>query len=337
MYREIEEAVAFIAAYFYYKLPRNQVDRFAVKLANILLNNCRKIIKADESKISKEEKDEKNNLESLTREMIMDINADGKLAVAIVEASSIFKMTLQQISALLPNAVKLHISEGMVSYSFRSNLICLYRSDGNMYHLHRRAHHTHLRPPITILMGQDNRKIFKLITKDTFPRRRYCHKKNYDTTNNNMQLRKVMKSAYFRRNNQQLPGPIRSAKLSGNGFMHPSLPPGYGHKWKGMQGTQEMILRKNKNKQKIHHSRSKKKENLNVKPTTEKFSPKKQNKANYIMQNSLKESERNSKFVTDDILRSFGVLASDYSRCMNQSNCKDVNSLTAYINYSLNI
>lgn len=37
MYREIEEAVAFIAAYFYYKAPRNQVDRFAVKLANILL------------------------------------------------------------------------------------------------------------------------------------------------------------------------------------------------------------------------------------------------------------------------------------------------------------
>lgn len=37
MYREIEEAVAFIAAYFYYKLPRYQVNRFAVKLANTLL------------------------------------------------------------------------------------------------------------------------------------------------------------------------------------------------------------------------------------------------------------------------------------------------------------
>ncbi|VDM98189.1 unnamed protein product [Onchocerca ochengi] len=212
MYREIEEAVAFIAAYFYYKLPRNQVDRFAVKLANILLNKCRKIIKADESKISKEKKNEKSNSEWLTREMIMDINVDGKLAVAIIEASSVFKMTLQQISALLPNAVQLHINEGMVSYSFRSNLICLYRSDGNMYHLHRRAHHTHLRPPITTVTDQDNCKIFKLITKNTFPRRRYCHKKNYDTMNNTTKLRKVMKSAYFRRNSQQLPGPIRSAK-----------------------------------------------------------------------------------------------------------------------------
>ncbi|OZC04930.1 BTG family protein, partial [Onchocerca flexuosa] len=337
MYREIEEAVAFIAAYFYYKLPRNQVDRFAVKLANILLNKCRKIIKADESKISKEKKNEKSNSESLTREMIMDINVDGKLAVAIVEASSVFKMTLQQISALLPNAVQLHINEGMVSYSFRSNLICLYRSDGNMYHLHRRAHHTHLRPPITTVTDQDDCKIFKLITKNTFPLRRYCHKKNYDIVNNTTKLRKVMKSAYFRRNNQQLPGPIRSAKLSGNGFMHPSLPFGYGRKWKEMEGRQEMMSRKSRNKKKIRHSRSNKKQSLNAEPTMEKFSSNRQNKADYIKQKSSKNSERSSTLVTDDILRSFGVLASDYSRRINRRNYEDVSSLTAYMNNSLNI
>ncbi|EFO27366.1 hypothetical protein LOAG_01109 [Loa loa] len=119
------------------------------------------VIKEDKSKIYKEETNRKNS-EILTREMILDINVNGKLAVAIVEASSIIKMTLQQISALLPNAVQLHINEGMVSYSFRNNVICLYRSDGNMYHFHRRAYHTHLRPPITIIMDHGNRKIFKV-------------------------------------------------------------------------------------------------------------------------------------------------------------------------------
>lgn len=73
----------------------------------------------------------------------------------------IINNTLQ--SALLPNAVKLHISEGTVSYSSQSNMVCLYRSDGNMYHLHRRAHHTHLRPPITVLTDQNDCKIFKVI------------------------------------------------------------------------------------------------------------------------------------------------------------------------------
>nr|CDP93471.1 Bm1227 [Brugia malayi] len=95
--------------------------------------------------------------------MILYINVNGKLAVAIVEASSVFKMTIKkkQISALLPNVVQLHISEGTVSYSFRNNLICLYRSDGNMYHYHPRAYHTQLRPPIIIFMEDDDHKIFK--------------------------------------------------------------------------------------------------------------------------------------------------------------------------------
>lgn len=60
-------------------------------------SSCQRIIKEDESKISEEEKNERSNSETLTREMILDINVNGKLAVAIVEASSIFKMTLQQI------------------------------------------------------------------------------------------------------------------------------------------------------------------------------------------------------------------------------------------------
>ncbi|VDM20708.1 unnamed protein product [Wuchereria bancrofti] len=304
MYREIEEAVAFIAAYFYYKIPRNQVNRFGVKLANILLNSCRKIIKEDESKMY--EKGKRNNSERLTRKMILDINVNGKLAVAIVEASSVFKMTLQQISALLPNAVQLHISEGMVSYSFRNNLICLYRSDGNMYHYHRRAYHIQLRPPITVFMEHDDHKIFKLITKDTFPRRRYNHKKNYNTMNS-MQLRKVMRSAYFRHNNQQLPGPTRSAKLSGNGFMHPSLPPSYGHRWEEMQ---KMMTRNKQNKQNICRSTSSKKQNLHAQPIIEKISHNRQDKESDSMR---RDSERSGKFVTDDVLRSFGVLASDYS------------------------
>lgn len=46
--------------------------------------------------MSKGESNEANS-EMLTREMILDINVNGKLAVAIVEASSIFKMSLQQI------------------------------------------------------------------------------------------------------------------------------------------------------------------------------------------------------------------------------------------------
>ncbi|VDO35419.1 unnamed protein product [Brugia timori] len=301
MYREIEEAVAFIAAYFYYKMPRNQVNRFGVKLANILLNSCRKIIKEDESKMNEEEK--KNNSERLTRKMILDINVSGKLAVAIVEASSVFKTTLKQISALLPNAVQLHISEGMVSYSFRNNLICLYRSDGNMYHYHRRAYHTQLRPPITIFMEDDDHKIFKLITKDTFPYRQYNHKKNYNTMNS-MQLRKVMRSAYFRHKNQQLPGPVRSAKLSGNGFLNPSISPSYGHHWKEMQ---EMTMR---NKQNTYRSISYKKQNLHAQPIMGKISYNRQDKESDTMR---RDSERSKKFVTDDVLRSFGVLASDYS------------------------
>ncbi|KAL3990921.1 BTG family protein [Acanthocheilonema viteae] len=338
MYREIEEAVAFIAAYFYYKVPRNQVDRFAVKLANILLNDCRRIIKEDESRISEEKMNKNINTEMLTREMVLNINVKGKLAVAIVEASSVFKITLQRISELLPNAVQLHISEGTVSYSFRSNVICLYRSDGNMYHLHRRAHHTHLRPPLTIFMDHDDRKIFKLITKDIFPSQQYWRKKNYNTTNNNStQLRKIIRSAYFRRNTQQLPGPTRSVKLSGNGFMHPSLAPGCGRRWKEIQRMKEMMITSSRNKQNTNHSKNKR--NFNIQRMMEKisFPSNRRNKKPYVMRNSLIDCETSSKFVTDDVLRSFGVLASDYPRSINQSNCKDVSSLIAYMNHSLNI
>lgn len=102
-------------------------------------------------------------------------------------------------------------------------------------------------------------------------------------------------------------------RLSGNGFMHPSLPPGYGRRWKEMQRTQEMTTRKNKNKQNTHRSKSKKKQNLNTQPVMEKISSNKQSKQSYIMRNSLRESHGNTKVVTDDVLRSFGVLASDYS------------------------
>ncbi|EFO27365.1 hypothetical protein LOAG_01108, partial [Loa loa] len=128
--------------------------------------------------------------------------------------------------------------------------------------------------------------------------------------NNSTQLRKVMKSAYFRRNNQQLPGPTRSARLSGNGFMHPSLPPSYGRRWKGMQRTQKMMTRKSRNKQNTCRFKSKKKQNLNAQSMMEKIPPNRQNADGYIMR---RDSERSNKFVTDDVLRSFGVLASDYS------------------------
>uniref|UniRef100_A0A0R3S093 Ras-associating domain-containing protein n=1 Tax=Elaeophora elaphi TaxID=1147741 RepID=A0A0R3S093_9BILA len=247
----------------------------------------------------------------LTREIILDINVNGKLAAAIMEASSVFKMTVQQISALLPNAVQLHISEGTVSYSFRSNVICLYRSDGNMYHFHRRAHNTNLRPPITILMD-DNQKIFKLITKDTFPNRRHRREKKCNTMNNSTQLRKVMRSAYFRCHNHQLPGPTRSAKLSGNGFMHPSLPPSYGRQWKRMQKKQGGMKKNSRNKQNTYSSESKK-QNLNTQPMKEKISSNGKDKKNYAKRNSLRDCEKSNKFVIDDILRSFGVPASDYS------------------------
>lgn len=60
-------------------------------------SNCRRIIKEDQRKICKEESNEEITSEKLTREMILDINVNGKLAVAIVEASSILKITVQQI------------------------------------------------------------------------------------------------------------------------------------------------------------------------------------------------------------------------------------------------
>ncbi|CAG9535720.1 unnamed protein product [Cercopithifilaria johnstoni] len=151
--------------------------------------------------------------------------------------------------------------------------------------------------------------------------------------NNNTQLRKVMRSAYFRRNNQQLPGPTRSAKLSGNGFMHPSLPRGYGYgdRWKEMQGTQEMMARKSRNKQDTDYFKIKK-QNLNAQPMTKKISSNRQSKKSYAMRNSLKDCERSSKFVTDDILRSFGVLASDYSVSVIVNNSTTL-SIPSFLSY----
>ncbi|VDK68716.1 unnamed protein product [Litomosoides sigmodontis] len=336
MYREIEEAVAFIAAYFYCKVPRKQVDRFAVKLANILLNECRRIIKEDQSKICEVENSEEITSEKFTREMILDINVNGKLAVPIVEASSVLKITVQEISALLPSAVQLHISDGAVSYSFRSNVICLYRSDGNMYHLYRRAHHTHLRPAITLMIDHDNHKTFKLITKDTFPKHRHWYKKNYNTVNNNTQLRKVIRSAYFQRNIQQLPGPSRSAKFSGDGFMHPSLPHSYGRRLSKMKRKQKQKMIGSKNRQNTRNSKREKRKPT-AQPMTKKILLKNRRSKRSYMQNSLRDCKRISKVVTDDVLHSFSVLDSDYSRCNDQSNCDNINSLIAYMNYSLNI
>lgn len=58
-------------------------------------------------------------------------------------------------SALLPNNVELHIAADSVCYSVRSSRICLYRADGNMYHFHRGAHHTKMRPPLTLTNEDD--------------------------------------------------------------------------------------------------------------------------------------------------------------------------------------
>lgn len=91
--------------------------------------------------------------------------------------------------------------------------------------------------------------------------------------------------------------------------MHPSLPPGYGRKWKEMERAQE-ITRKVGDKQNKHRFTTQKKQNLDFQPTQEKFPPNEQNKKKYI---AGKESKKSTKFVTDDVLRSFGILASDYS------------------------
>lgn len=79
------------------KLPLNnpQISISLSQKKEVNLSSCRKIIKEDESKMNEEGK--KNNSERLTRKMILDINVSGKLAVAIVEASSVFKTTLKQI------------------------------------------------------------------------------------------------------------------------------------------------------------------------------------------------------------------------------------------------
>lgn len=94
--------------------------------------------------------------------------------------------------------------------------------------------------------------------------------------------------------------------------MHPSLPPRYGRRWKEMQGTPEMMMRKNRKKRNTDHSRNNKR-SLNTQPMGEKISSNRQNKKSNSMQNLLKDCEKSSKFVTDDVLRSFGVLASDHS------------------------
>ncbi|VDN03676.1 unnamed protein product [Thelazia callipaeda] len=333
MYREIEEAVAFIAGYFYYKLPRSRVDLFAVRLANIILKNCRKIISEDRhKKLKKNSKEEEHNIDILTREVIIEINCNGKLAVAIVEATSVFD------SALLPNAVKLHISEGMVKYSFRSNLICLYRSDGNMHHIHRKAYHTHLRPPLTTVADNDNRKFFQ----DTFPRRQHHHRKKYCiSTNDNKQLRRMIKSAHYWYKNQQLPGPTRSAKLSGNGFMHPTLPPSYNRKWnwnynqmcRRFQNENKISFGKNvfekrnystiSTSNRIQNPKSqnfsfknpsggdyvtrKKNHDKNTLINDQNFSSKNHNGGDYVTRK--KNYDRNT-IISDDVLRSFGVIAS---------------------------
>uniref|UniRef100_A0A9J2Q8M4 Anti-proliferative protein domain-containing protein n=1 Tax=Ascaris lumbricoides TaxID=6252 RepID=A0A9J2Q8M4_ASCLU len=146
LYREIEEAVAFVAAYFYYKLPRRQVDVFSERLANALLRCYRS---------QKEFEEACNSRCAPLRELVIEINAHGRIAIVIVEAASIFNISLQQVSALLPNNVQLHITADSVCYSVRSSRICLYRADGNMYHFHRGAHHTKMRPPLTLTNEDD--------------------------------------------------------------------------------------------------------------------------------------------------------------------------------------
>lgn len=51
--------------------------------------------------------------------------------------------------------MQLHITADSVCYSVRSSRICLYRADGNMYHFHRGAHHTKMRPPLTLTNEDD--------------------------------------------------------------------------------------------------------------------------------------------------------------------------------------
>lgn len=53
-----------------------------------------------------------------------------------------------------------------------------------MYHLHRRAYHTQLRPPLTVLTDSNNDKVFKVfLTNGTVVPQSFAHqKKNYEPT-----------------------------------------------------------------------------------------------------------------------------------------------------------
>lgn len=74
------------------------------------------------------------------------------------------------------------------------------------------SHYQHITTYEVNINHQNSTYFLKFITKDTFPNQQYWRKKKCSIKNDSTQLRKVMRSAYFRRNNQQLPGPTRSAK-----------------------------------------------------------------------------------------------------------------------------
>uniref|UniRef100_A0A0M3HU00 Anti_prolifrtn domain-containing protein n=1 Tax=Ascaris lumbricoides TaxID=6252 RepID=A0A0M3HU00_ASCLU len=229
LYREIEEAVAFVAAYFYYKLPRRQVDVFSERLANALLRCYRS---------QKEFEEACNSRCAPLRELVIEINAHGRIAIVIVEAASIFNISLQQVSALLPNNVQLHITADSVCYSVRSSRICLYRADGNMYHFHRGAHHTKMRPPLTLTNEDDeDLRKFTLISDETFPRRRHCTRQMKDVaspmanTESAKPSGRTERTTYFRRNFRQLPGPKRFHDGGNRTAVIYTLSPKYDPRW----------------------------------------------------------------------------------------------------------
>lgn len=101
-------------------------------------------------------------------------------------------------------------------------------------------------------------------------------------------------------------------RFSGNGFMHPSLPPSHGRRLKRMRRKQERMMIESRNRQNTSDSKREKRKPSAQLMIKEISFNNRRSKKNY-MQNSLRDCEKSSKFVTDDVLRSFGVLASDCS------------------------